>query len=85
MEGRIVHRVDPVYPPEAELNRIRGDVLLQATIGKEGRIHDVKVVSGPKELIDAAVGAVEQWRYRPFLVKGEPVEVKTTIKIRFQK
>jgi len=84
MAGRIVHRVDPVYPPEAKLNRIRGDVLLQTTIGKDGRIHDVKVVSGPKELIDAAVGAVEQWRYRPFLVKGEPVEVKTTIKIRFQ-
>jgi len=84
MEGRIVHRVAPVYPLEAKLNRIQGDVLLHATIGKDGRIHDVKGVSGPKELIDAAVGAVEQWRYRPFLVKGEPVEVQTTIKIRFQ-
>lgn len=83
MEGNIVHRVEPVYPPEARRNHIQGTVLLQATIGKDGRLHDVKPLSGPPELIEASIGAVQQWRYRPYLLKGNPVEVQTTIKIQF--
>lgn len=84
MEGLLVHRVEPVYPLEARRNRIQGDVILVAWIGKDGRLHKVKAVSGPKELIEPSIGAVEQWRYRPYLLQGEPVEVETTIKIRFQ-
>jgi TonB family protein len=84
MEGQLLHRVEPVYPPEARRNHIQGTVLLQATIGKDGRIHGVKAVAGPKELIEASIGAIEQWRYRPYLLEGEPVEVETTIKIEFR-
>lgn len=83
MEGMIVHKVDPVYPPEAKSNRITGDVILQATIGKDGRIHNLRAVSGHPVLVEASIGAVQQWRYRPFTLKGEPVEVETTIKIQF--
>ena len=58
--------------------------LLQATISKDGRISDLKVISGPKELAPAAVGAVQQWRYRPYFLMGEPVEVLTTVQVNFR-
>lgn len=83
MEGNIVHRVEPVYPPEARRAHTQGDVILQATIGKDGRVHDVKAISGPPELIEASIGAIQQWRYRPYLLQGNPVEVETTIKVQF--
>jgi protein TonB len=58
---------------------------LQAIIGKDGRVKDLKPISGPStELEAAAVGAVQQWRYRPYLLQGEPVEVETLIKVNFQ-
>lgn len=82
-QGLKVHDVQPIYPPEARMNHIQGDVLLQATIGKDGLIHNLKVISGHPVLAEAAKGAVEQWRYRPFVLKGNPVEVETTIKVVF--
>jgi TonB family protein len=81
--GLILHKVQPVYPPAAKAARIQGTVLMRAVISKEGIIKDLSVISGPKELEDAAVGAVQQWRYRPYLMKGEPVEVETTITVIF--
>jgi TonB family protein len=83
MEGMLVHRVQPVYPPAAKRSHTQGEVLLRATIGKDGRIHNLTVVSGPRELIDASVGAVQQWRYRPYMIKGDPVDVETTIRIEY--
>lgn len=83
MEGHMVHRVEPVYPPDARLRHITGTVILQATIGTDGRIHNLKAISGPTELVEASIGAVEQWRYRPYLLEGKPVEVETTVKIQF--
>jgi TonB family protein len=83
-DGLKVHDVQPVYPPEARMNHIQGEVLLQATIGKDGLIHDLKVIKGHPVLAEAAKGAVEQWRYRPYLLKGNPVEVETTIKVVFR-
>jgi len=83
VEGLKLHVVNPVYPLEARIRHIQGDVLLQATIGKDGLIHDLRAVSGDPLLVVAAKGAVEQWRYRPYLLKGEPVEVETTIKVQF--
>ncbi len=83
-EGLVVHRVTPIYPPEARRNHIQGTVLLKAVIGKDGAIHDLRVISGPPELTQAAVGAVQQWRYRPYMLKGEPVEVETTVSITFR-
>lgn len=81
--GLKVHDVQPVYPLEARINHIQGQVLLQATIGKDGLIHDLKVMSGDPVLAEAAKGAVEQWRYRPYVLEGRPVEVETTIKVVF--
>ena len=82
-EGLKLHDVQPIYPLKARAARIQGEVLLQATIGKDGLIHDLKVISGDPVLAEAAKGAVEQWRYRPYILKGNPVEVETTIKVVF--
>ncbi len=83
-QGLLIHRVQPVYPPEAKSAGIQGTVVLHARISKEGRIVDLKLVSGPKELAPAAIGAVQQWRYRPYLLLGEPVEVDTEVLVNFQ-
>src|SRR5579859_3761728 len=82
-EGLKVRDVSPIYPFAARQAHIQGEVILQATIGKDGMIHDLKVVSGHPILADAARGAVEQWRYRPYMLYGNPVEVETTIKVIF--
>ena len=83
MEGMILHKVAPVYPREARQNHVEGQVVLQAVIGKDGNIKDLKVLRGPAELVPAAVGAVQQWRYRPYRLNGEPVEVDTQITVNF--
>lgn len=82
-QGLVLHKVAPVYPPDAKRARIQGTVVLAAIIGKDGRIKDLHVLSGPAALTDAAVGAVEQWQYRPYLLMGEPVEVDTTVTVTF--
>jgi TonB family protein len=82
--GLLVHKVQPLYPPDARRLGIQGSVLLRATISKEGQVKDVQLVSGSKELAPAAIGAVQQWRYRPYLLLGNPVEVNTMIKVDFQ-
>jgi TonB family protein len=82
--GLLTYKVAPVYPVEARQAHVQGTVLLQARISKEGRIVDLQLISGPKELVAAAIGAVQQWRYRPYLLMGEPVEVETQIQVNFQ-
>jgi TonB family protein len=82
--GLKLHDVTPIYPVEARLALIQGEVILQATIGKDGLIHNLTVVTGHPILAKAAMGAVEQWRYRPYILMGNPVEVETTIKVAFQ-
>lgn len=76
------HRA-PIYPENAKQARISGTVVLQAVINKDGSVQDLKVVSGPAELQQAALDAVKDWRYRPYLLNGEPVEVLTTINVIF--
>jgi len=83
VQGMVVHRVAPVYPPEAKRARIQGTVVLAAVIGKDGKIKNLNVISGPSLLVDAAIGAVQQWRYKPYVLLGEPVEVDTTITVNF--
>jgi TonB family protein len=83
-EGQLIHKVQPIYPPEAKRKGIEGTVLLQITIGKDGLMKDVKLISGPPELVDAAIGAVQQWRYTPYLLQGNPVEVESTVKVTFR-
>jgi len=75
--GLLVHKVTPVYPAAARQDHVQGVVLLRAVIGKDGRIQELTPISGPKELVGAAIGAVQQWRYKPYMLNNEPVEVET--------
>jgi len=73
----------PQYPPIAKAAHIQGTVVLQAIISKEGTIEELQIVSGPPLLQQAALDAVKTWRYRPYLVMGEPVQVETLILFNF--
>src|SRR5579864_6375718 len=82
-DGNKIHDVQPVYPQMARIAHIQGDVLLQATISKSGAIENLRAVQGHPILIQAAMDAVKQWKYKPYILNGEPVEVETTIKVQF--
>ena len=82
-EANLVYDVAPKYPPEAGRARIEGTVVLFAVIGKDGTVQDVRVERGLPVLAQAAIEAVKQWRYRPYLLNGEPVEVDSLITINF--
>ena len=82
-QARMLRRVNPVYPPLAKSARIQGTVQLSAIIGKDGRIAELTVVEGHPMLIQAALGAVQQWQYKPTLLNGIPVEVATQINVVF--
>ena len=82
-EANLVYDVAPKYPPEAGRAGIEGTVLLMAVIGKDGNVQDVRVQSGLPVLAQAAIEAVKQWRYRPYLLNGEPVEIDSQITINF--
>ena len=71
----------PKYPEEAKKERIQGTVVLDAIIGKDGTVEELIVASGPKELQQSALDAVRQWKYKPFLLNGDPVDVKTTVNV----
>jgi TonB family protein len=81
--ANLITQVKPNYPPEAKQAGIQGTVQLQAVLGKDGKVQDIKVLSGEPVLAAAALDAVKQWVYRPTLLNGEPVEVKTTIDVNF--
>ena len=78
-----IHDADPHYPREAKEQGIEGDVILQAIIDTKGTLTILKAVQGDPILVKASLDAVKKWRYRPFILNGEPVEVETTIKIQF--
>ena len=82
-EANLIHDVAPTYPPEAGRARIEGTVVLLAVIGKDGAVRDVRVESGLPVLAQAAIDAVKQWRYKPYLLNGEPTEVDSQITINF--
>jgi periplasmic protein TonB len=81
--GLLVKRVQPNYPPLARQARIQGKVILQAQISKDGNIENLTLVSGHPMLAPAAIEAVKQWKYRPYLLNGEPVEVETQVEVNF--
>lgn len=83
MAGRMMYRVTPEYPETARSIRTQGVVVLNAVIGKDGKIHDLRPISGPSVLIPPSLKAVNQWVYEPYLLDGEPVEVGTTISVVF--
>ncbi len=82
-EANLIHDVTPQYPPEAGRARIEGTVVLMAVISKDGSVLDVRVESGLPILAQAAIDAVKQWRYKPYVIDGEPVEVDSRITINF--
>jgi protein TonB len=82
-EGDLVKKVLPAYPPLARSARIQGTVVLQAMISKQGTIENLRLSSGHPLLAPAAIEAVRQWRYRPYILNGEPVEVDTQITVNF--
>jgi protein TonB len=79
----LIQKTTPVYPPIAKAARVSGTVVIQATISKQGTIENLKVISGPAMLQQSALDAVRTWRYRPYLLNNEPVEVETTINVIF--
>jgi protein TonB len=84
LQGSLVRRVDPVYPPLARSARIQGQVVLAAIISKAGTIQHLQVLSGHPMLVNAALEAVSQWRYRPYVLNGEVIEVETQITVNFK-
>jgi protein TonB len=83
MEGLLIHRVEPLYPIPAKAARIEGTVHLQAIISKGGRIERLQVLDGHPMLAGAALEAVRQWRYRPYVLNGEAIEVETQVTVNF--
>ena len=83
-QGLLIKRVKPVYPSQALQMHLEGTVLLEANITKEGNISNVKVLKGEGTLAKAAVDAVKQWKYNPYLLNGEPVEIQTQMSITFK-
>jgi periplasmic protein TonB len=81
--GLLVRRVNPNYPPLARQARIQGQVILRAVISKDGSIENLTLVSGHPMLAPAAIDAVKQWKYKPYLLNGEPVEVDTEVQVNF--
>jgi len=81
--GLLMRKVQPAYPPLARQARIQGPVVLQAEIGKDGSIQNLRLISGHPMLAPAAIEAIKQWKYKPYILNGEPVEVETTITFNF--
>jgi protein TonB len=81
--GLLIKKVTPNYPPLARQARIQGKVILQAEISKDGTIQNLQLISGHAMLAPAAIEAVKQWRYKPYLLNGEPVAVETQVEVNF--
>lgn len=83
LQGSLIRQVQPAYPPLARSARIEGSVVLAAVISKDGTIQNLQLISGHPMLVHAALQAVSQWRYKPYVLNGEPIEVETRITVNF--
>jgi protein TonB len=83
-QGLLIKRVQPKYPPAALATHAQGEVQIEATIDKEGKVTNLKVLRGDPVLAHAALEAVRQWRYKPYYLDGEPVEIETQITVNFK-
>jgi len=81
MQSRLLSRIEPVFP--AAMQRLEGTLVLRVRIDKEGSVYKADKTSGPDALVAAAIEAVKQWKYQPTLLNGEPVEVETTVDLKF--
>jgi protein TonB len=82
--GWVIHRVEPEYPAQALQQRIDGPVVVQAWVAKDGSVRDLKLVKGYFVLGRAAIDAVKQWRFKPYMQNGKPTEFRTTITLTFR-
>jgi len=82
-DGMILSRTPPVYPRTAEASGVSGAVVLNIVISPSGNVDKVEAVSGPPELRQAAVDAVRNWRYRPYIIDGQALPVSTSVKVTF--
>lgn len=82
--GQLIHQVQPVFPRNALAIRLEGTVVMRALVDREGHIASLQVLSGHPFFINAARDAVNQWRYRPYVLNGQPVEVETQITVNFK-
>jgi periplasmic protein TonB len=80
----LLKRVAPAYPEEALRNKIQGDVVLKVQIDTNGAVKDVSFESGPAELTSVSIDAVKQWKYKPYLLDGKPVELETKVTVSFE-
>jgi protein TonB len=83
VQGLAISQPQPVYPAIAKAAHVQGAVVLHAIISKQGTIKNLEPISGPAMLIPAARDAVSQWRYKPYMLNGEPTEVETTVTVNF--
>lgn len=83
LQGMLIRRVQPAYPIPAKIAHVQGPVELAAIISKEGRIEHLQLISGHPMLVPAAIDAVSQWRYRPYVLNSEAIEVETRITVNF--
>ena len=83
MRTLLIKQVQPKYPKEARKKRVEGTVLIKAIIGHEGDVQELTVVSGDPLLVPAALEAAKQWKYKPYLLNGQPVEIETQIMMNF--
>jgi TonB family protein len=85
MEKLLVHRVEPVYPPEARRANVQGVIALDIVIGRDGTIATMRPLNGPDMLARAAMDALRWWRFEPYRINGEPAVVETTVAVEFKR
>lgn len=83
LQGLLASKVQPEYPADARDQRIQGEVRLQVTVDREGNVANIQVISGHPSLAPAAIEAVKQWKYRPYLLNGNPIEVLSQVVVNF--
>jgi TonB family protein len=83
MQGLLTHKIEPIYPEAARQAKVQGVVVLDAVIGADGTVVDLRAISGPDELTSAALDAVKWWRFQPYLINGQAVQVKTRFAVDF--
>ncbi len=81
--NNLIYKKEPEYPPLAKVTHVQGTVKFKAVIGKDGTVESLKLISGHPLLVKAAMDAAKEWRYRPPVMKGEPVEIETEIEVDF--
>lgn len=84
MAANLLSSPAPSYPQQASASLVQGEVVIQAVVGRDGSVLETRLVSGPPLLREAALDAVQRWRYRPYLVEGRPTEIATTAIVDFR-